>query len=155
MVNISECLWQYGGISGIFEVSNQSIQTMYKNYSDTKKRSLTKAPGALKWLEKINEIMKDSLYNPDINNLKMAKALDISERELFRKVKMTTGLSPQKYFRKYRLNKVMELMKKGEFSTVKESGIAIGYSNTSYFIHQFEKEFGMKPLQVLKEFGWR
>ncbi|MFT4666085.1 MAG: AraC-like DNA-binding protein [Polaribacter sp.] len=85
----------------------------------------------------------------------MALSLGISERDLFRKVKEMTGLTPQKYLRKHRLNQAMLFLNGGKYRTVKETCYAVGYTNASYFVSQFEKEFGKKPLQVLREKGWR
>jgi len=107
------------------------------------------------WLNRINQTMENALYNPNMNNRKMARELNLSERDLFRKVKNSTGLSPQKYFRRYRLRRAMSFLREGKYKTVKEVSKIIGYSNVSYFIVQFEKEFTKKPLQILKEYGWR
>ena len=112
-------------------------------------------PGTQKWLSRLHQIIDRNPVNPELNNQKLAQKLEVSERDLFRKVKKITGLSPQKYLRRYRLHKAMQFLENGKFRTVKETGYAVGYSNVSYFITQFEKEFGKKPFQVLKENGWR
>ena len=40
-------------------------------------------------------------------------------------------------------------------NTARETAAAVGYVSISYFISQFEKEFGTRPLAVLREWGWR
>lgn len=107
------------------------------------------------WLNRLDQIIKENLTNSKLDNEKLAAAIEISERHLSRRVKAITGLSPQSYIRQYRLQLAMEYLKNGTYKTVKETAAAIGYTNTSYFIKQFEKQFGHKPLRVLQEAGWR
>jgi AraC-like DNA-binding protein len=108
-----------------------------------------------RWLERFDAMIQKNLTKANFSNEKIADAIDISERHLFRKVKEKTGLSPQKYIRKQKLHLAFKLMETGQYKTVKGTATAIGYTNTSYFINQFEKEFGQKPLSVLKAAGWR
>ncbi len=111
--------------------------------------------GAEKWLNRLHLIVDKNLDNPDLDNHQLAAALDISKRHLFREVKTLTTLTPQKYLNQYRLRKAMQYLKNGEYRTVKEISFAVGFRNPSYFIRQFEKEFEMKPLRILREAGWR
>ena len=111
--------------------------------------------GSEKWLNRLHLIIDKNLDNPSLDNEQLAEALDISERHLFRKVKYLTALPPQRYLSQYRLHKAMDYLKNGRYKTVKETSFAVGFRNPSYFIKQFEKEFGLKPLQVLQEAGWR
>ncbi|MEM0991410.1 MAG: helix-turn-helix domain-containing protein [Bacteroidota bacterium] len=108
-----------------------------------------------KWLRRLHNILKNHLADVGFDNQQLAREFELSERHLSRKVKQLTGLSPQKYLRQYRLNSALDYLRNGTYTSVKETSLAIGYVNTSYFIKQFEKEFGQKPLNVLKEFGWR
>jgi len=108
-----------------------------------------------KWLQRLNAIIHENAQDPKLNNQLMAKKMGTSERDLFRKVKEKSGQSPQKYLREYRLHLAKYYLTYGDFRTVKETAHAIGYSNVSYFNIQFEKEFGIKPFQILKEEGWR
>ncbi len=108
-----------------------------------------------KWLDRLNLIIEKHIDDPDFNNEILAEAIAISERHLFRRVKEITGLSPQKYLRRYRLHLAMTYLREGTFRTVNETAKAVGYIKTSYFIHQFEKEYGLRPFRVLKDAGWR
>jgi len=111
--------------------------------------------GSEKWLNRFNTLIDENLDDPFFSNQQFAEALAISERHLFRKMKELTGLSPQKYLSQYRLQEAMKYLKNGKYRTVKETAYAVGFRNPSYFIKQFEKAFGKKPLLILKEAGWR
>ena len=108
-----------------------------------------------RWLHRLREVIRKLLPTGELNNEKLATQIGISERHLFRRIKATTGLSPQQYVRQYRLQMAKQYLEQGTFRTVKDTAEAVGYTNVSYFISQFEKEFGQKPLEVLQEWGWR
>lgn len=111
--------------------------------------------GEKKWLNRLNIIIDKNIADSFFSNSQMAEAMDISERHLFRKVKALGKVSPQKYLSQYRLKRAMQYLQHGRFRTVKETAYAVGFKNPSYFIRQFEKEFGVRPLQILQEAGWR
>lgn len=111
--------------------------------------------GEKNWLKRLDLIIEGNIADTSLNNERLATELVISERHLFRRVRKLTGLSPQKYLRQYRLQRAMQYLHNGRYKKVKEVAFAVGYVNTSYFISQFEKEFGVKPLKVLQEAGWR
>lgn len=125
------------------------------SYSPSIMNSQNPSEGSEKWLTRLDKIIEPDPGDPSLNNIKIAEELSISERDLFRRVKRLTGLSPQKYLRRYRLRQAKKYLIKGKYRTVNQTADAVGYSNVSYFIKQFEMEFGMKPLQVLQENGWR
>lgn len=109
----------------------------------------------VKWLDRLHQAIQSRMTSGEFNNDALALQMGISERHFFRRMKKLTGSSPQQYIRKYRLNVAKEYMEKGTFRTVIATADAIGYGSPSYFISQFEKEFGQKPLEVLQQHGWR
>ncbi len=111
--------------------------------------------GSKKWLERLDEVIGRNIENVFLNNEKIAKELQISERQLFRKVKELTKLIPQKYLKKQRLKMAMKFLKNGKYRTVKEAAQAVGYKKSDHFSNQFENQFGKKPYDILRELGWR
>ncbi len=156
MVNCEKCLWQQVSICGIFEPSKKQMKMHSPTeYTSNQNKHPSKISGSEKWLNRLNEIIEKDPTSNTLNNESLATALKVSERDLFRKVKKMTGLSPQKYLRKYRLKQAMKFLIIGQYRTVKETAHAIGYSKVSYFIAQFEKAYGKTPFKVLQENGWR
>ena len=111
--------------------------------------------GSKKWMSRLNGIIEENIEDAFLDNKKIADELQISERQLFRKVKKITELTPQKYLKIQRLNQAMKILNEGKYRTVKETAHAVGYKKSNYFSLQFEKEFGKKPLTILRELGWR
>lgn len=112
-------------------------------------------PVMKKWLKRIHQTLHLHLKNASFNNEDLAEALGISKRHLFRQMKTLTGMSPRQYIRWYRLQQAKQLIEAGKYTTVKDISFAVGYKHVGYFIIQFEKEFGKKPLDMLREHGWR
>lgn len=111
--------------------------------------------GAQLWMQRFHEAIDEKLHDSAISNTWLAHKMEISQRQLIRKVKEFSGLPPRKYLRQYRLNKAMNTLKAGTFLTVKETAYAVGFEKVSYFTNQFEAFFGKKPLEILREHGWR
>ena len=103
------------------------------------------------WLYRLDEIISRHLGDPLFSNKSLANTLGISERQLFRKVRQATGMSPHKYIRKQRLHAARKYLQSGKCSTVNEASAVVGYVNTSYFISQFQREFGTRPFKILQE----
>lgn len=107
------------------------------------------------WLKRLNTVIDEQLKQQKIDNQQLARLMNVSERQFFRKMKQATDRTPRQYLRQYRLQKAMNYLEKGEYQTVNEVAYAVGYINVGYFITQFEQLFGKRPLQVLRENGWR
>ncbi|MCO6488234.1 MAG: AraC family transcriptional regulator [Phaeodactylibacter sp.] len=112
-------------------------------------------PEGKRWLARLDLSIREGMTDGGLNNKTLASCLGISERHLIRRVKQLTGLSPQQYIRQHRLQQAMEYLEQGTYRTVKETAAAVGYANAGYFISQFEHQFGKRPLDVLREWGWR
>lgn len=125
------------------------------NYSPGKKYLNKQSKEPNKWLLRLDIIIEKYAGEATLDNERLAKELAVSERNLFRKVKEITGMSPQKYLRQYRLHQAIKYLKNGRYRTVKETANAVGYSNVSYFISIFESVFGVRPFQILQDEGWR
>ncbi|MEM9888662.1 MAG: helix-turn-helix domain-containing protein [Bacteroidota bacterium] len=122
------------------------MKTQGKDISNNSKRQ---------WMYQLNKALSEHIADATLNNQRLAEIFELSERHLSRKVKEFTGLSPQRYLRQHRLKRAMNYLRYGKYKTVGETARAIGYVNTSYFIQQFEKQFGKRPFTILKESGWR
>jgi transcriptional regulator GlxA family with amidase domain len=73
----------------------------------------------------------------------LADGLNISKRQLFRKLKSTVDMSPTEYLRNFRLLKAAGLLRQGHKSTV--VALEVGFSSASYFTKCFKAQFGVAP----------
>ena len=99
-------------------------------------------------LETVYSLFEENLANTDINAGDFADQCGISRTKFFYKVKALTGMTPAEYFRAYKLNRAVELIKEDKH---KMSGIAemCGFSSASHFATSFKKHFGVLPSEYL------
>jgi len=97
------------------------------------------------FLQKMRDTVIENISDPSfsINNL-IDKAF-LSERQLRRKIKELTGLSPVEFIRQIRLLQAKELLSKQAFNSVAEISAAVGFNNPHYFSRLFKNMFDKSP----------
>lgn len=108
-----------------------------------------------KMITRLKQTLEKHLSKNDLSNKYLAELMNMSERHFSRRIQECTGMSPLKYIRIYRLERAMDFIKEGKFSTVNELAHAVGFIKADYFSYKFEEHFGKKPMQLLREMGWR
>ncbi|MBQ9974913.1 MAG: helix-turn-helix transcriptional regulator [Clostridia bacterium] len=81
----------------------------------------------------------------DLRVADIAQELFVSKSTVERKFKEYVGMTPLDYIQRKRLFLSAELLKKGE--TVLNAGLGVGYTDNSYFIQLFRRQFGITPYQ--------
>lgn len=103
-----------------------------------------------KLLLKITSTIEKHIDDPALSVESLSQWVDISQKQLYRKVKQLTGMSTVEYIRSIRLKKAALLFQSGNFS-VAEVMYMVGFSNASYFTRCFVAEFGKTPAEYLSE----
>ena len=101
-------------------------------------------------MHNLEAILQERLDDPYFNNAVAAHQLGISTRSLYRAVKAASGMSPNQYFRRYRIERADELLRSGRYRTVKEVAMRVGFQKVSYFSDQFERLKGVRPSELLR-----
>ncbi|MFK7772201.1 MAG: response regulator [Saprospiraceae bacterium] len=102
------------------------------------------------WLISFNQVIYNNLENYDLDVELLAKELAISKRQLTRKVKMNTGLTPGKYIQELRLQKARKLLEMKSYDSVSAVCYSVGLKTPSYFSRQFKLRFGRLPSSYLE-----
>jgi len=76
----------------------------------------------------------------------VASQMNISERQLQRRVGALTGQSPIQYLRCFRLEKSLDYLRDGV--PIARTALAVGFSSHAYFTSCFKARFGATPKQV-------
>lgn len=97
------------------------------------------------WLVTVEQVMDSQLADSSLKLDHVAQQLHLSVRQLRRRLKRCTGLSPQKYLREMRLQRARQFLGEGRYSTVKEAAYAVGFLDATYFSNVFEQRFKVKP----------
>jgi DNA-binding response OmpR family regulator len=107
----------------------------------------------LEWLAKVETIAKREVRNSKYSVEDLAYEMHMSRSQLYRKLKQTTGLTPNRYFRNVKLHHAKYLLENEDIQTLTEVTYAIGFENITHFVKLYEAEFGKRPHDYLKKQG--
>jgi len=103
-----------------------------------------------KFLADITHIIEGRLSDPDLNVNALCDASGINNKQLYRKIKQLTGVTPVDYIKTIRMKNAAMLLRQKK-STVAEVMYKVGYSNHSYFSKCFQAEYGKTPRQYMED----
>lgn len=98
------------------------------------------------FVKRLDCIVYSRLGEQDLSVDKVAGLLHLGRTIFYKKVRGTTGYTPNEYIRVIRLRKAAELLKESE-KNVSEVAYAVGFDNPYYFSKCFKEQFGMPPSQ--------
>ena len=99
-----------------------------------------------KLLSDITKIIEDKVSDSELNVNSLSDYSGISSKQLYRKIKQLTGLTPVDYIRSIRMKKAAMLLAQQKFS-IAEVMYLVGFSNYSYFSKCFHAKYGKTPKQ--------
>ncbi len=91
----------------------------------------------------VAQIMKH-LEDPELNATVLEEALSMSKMQLYRKLKIISGMTPSEFIRHIRLKQATHLLATTSL-TVNEIFYQTGFNNQSYFFREFKKQYGCSP----------
>lgn len=97
-----------------------------------------------KFLSHITQLIEDHIADSDLNVNALCQLSGINNKQIYRKLKQLTGMSPVEYIKSIRMKKAAMLLNQQKFS-VAEVMYMVGFSNHSYFAKCFQAEFGISP----------
>jgi len=123
--------------------SQQLILAIGKN---TTLRNQKKAPEVYSaadkvWLGQFESAVRKYTNRIDLNLTIICDELAIGERQLFRRTKAITGVTPNQFVRKIRLEIAMEAIQTGKYRTISEISYAAGFQTPGYFKKLFESSY--------------
>jgi transcriptional regulator GlxA family with amidase domain len=100
-------------------------------------------------LSKLDFFIRENMKDEGFNSEQLAEKCLMSTRTLYRKVFLSTGVTPAAYIREKRLQYAWSLMEIHVYSTVAEIAYESGFHNADYFGQIFQKRFGIKASEKL------
>lgn len=99
-------------------------------------------------IEKAIEYLKKNIYSSDLKIANLHSICGISDT-YFRKIfKERFNMSPQKYVLYERIAHAKSILESGDFYTVREVALSVGYNDALYFSKAFKKVFGFSPSDI-------
>ncbi|GAA4313714.1 hypothetical protein GCM10023149_09580 [Mucilaginibacter gynuensis] len=107
------------------------------------------SPADFAWLAQIEELVRKYTGKTELNITMLSYDMAISERQLNRRIKQITGLTPNKYIRAIRLQIAREAIESGKYRTVAEISHAAGFDTPAYFSKIFKEHYGRDVNELL------
>ena len=101
-------------------------------------------------VERFKKIVEDNLNLETLDIHFIANELSMSQSTLYRKIKMSSGLSPIEMIKNIRLDKAAELLSSSD-KTISEISWLVGITSPVYFRNCFKERFGETPSQYREE----
>ena len=102
------------------------------------------------FMARMTKIIEENMSNSDLSVVFLAEQMGISRSGLFAKIKMMADVTPNEMIQIIRLKRAAQLLQTNKY-TVSEIGYMVGFSNPSYFSKCFQKQFGIRPMDYMKQ----
>lgn len=101
------------------------------------------------FLMNLQQLIEKNLDNQLLSVHYLSDEVALSPRQLQRKVKEITGLSPLGFIKEIRLQKAYRFLANREVPSVADAARKVGFEKTDYFSSQFISRFGKRPSSML------
>lgn len=105
-------------------------------------------PADEKFLTQLMDYTEAAWNNTDLKVDDFSKPMGISKSQLYRKLVLLTGKSPNTFIREHRLNEALKLLSKNA-GNISEIAFETGFTSPSYFSKCFQKRYGHLPSDYL------
>jgi DNA-binding response OmpR family regulator len=123
------------------------LQAKYKGNLTSLSKNITNSKDD--FFQKVINILQRELDNPNFSVAELSKEMHLSTTQMYRKLKGLTGLPPNKFIRRFRLQNSLELLQNSSMN-IAEIAYQVGFSDPNYFSRAFSEEFGKPPSEVRK-----
>ncbi len=122
------------------EYQNQPLVVHENNASQVEIKTKDK-----EWVDELTKRIEETLGESNLDVESMASFVFLSPRQLNRKLKAITGLSPAKFIKEVRLQAARKKLESGTVISVTEVALDVGFESLSTFSAVFKNRFGKSP----------
>lgn len=101
-------------------------------------------------LNRLRQTIANHIAEPDFDVNRLSDVMNMSRRNLFRRTRQASGLSPVEMINQLRLKRAAELLLQNN-SKMYEIAEAVGFRSRIVFTRNFTRQFGLSP----SEYGRR
>lgn len=126
------------------------LQTYYSKGDFLKQKSFSKIKDTENaFLQQLQETINKHLTSDDFSVPQLAQIMQMSQVQVYRKLKALTGKTPTQYIRILRMKRAMKLLNSTELN-ISEIAYNLGFSDPNYFTRTFQKVYGKTPSSIRK-----
>lgn len=125
-----------------------------RNTANSAKKILNKEADVEAWMPKIQQLMEEKIYlNPALTLQKMSQLLSTNSAVLSQAINQGYGNNFNDFINKYRVEEVMQCIKKGQYKTHTITGIAqnCGFNARATFNRAFKKHLHIAPGEYIRQ----
>jgi AraC-like DNA-binding protein len=134
-------------IDGDIIISSE-VEDLYKSENVSPgieyKKIIVLSPADENFLIQLMDYTEKSWNNVNLKVENFCKPLGVSKSQLYRKMIILTGKSPNTFIKEYRLSAALQLLNK-KTGNISEIAFDTGFSSPSYFSKCFQKRYGLIP----------
>lgn len=101
------------------------------------------------WIKEVEQIVLESIPKHILSVEDLAFQVHLSSRQLNRRIKLITGLTPAKFIKEIQLQLARKELESGRFMSVAEVAYNTGFELPNTFSKVFKKRFGKSPKEYL------
>ena len=101
--------------------------------------------GDREFLHRLQEVVDQECQDHEFGLVRLANAMEISERQVQRKLKSLLAGTPSEYLRNHRLEQALPYLREGE--PIGEIASKVGFASQSYFTSCFRAKYGCTPTE--------
>jgi AraC-like DNA-binding protein len=102
------------------------------------------------FLTNLMDYVEDVWNNTELDVKSFSKALGYSKSQLYRKLTILTGKSPNTFLRDYRLNRSLKLLHE-QRGNISEIAFQTGFNSLAYFSECFKSKFKILPSKYIQQ----
>ena len=127
----------------------RTIREKYEGKHELRKEDIKIKSGDEKLLEKLEQIVKEQISDPDLSVETISRQIGVSRSQLQRKLKQLTNQNPSDYLKTARLRYAASLLVTKNLS-ISEVTYEAGFSSLSHFSNSFRDFYGMSPSRYVE-----
>jgi|GEM_PF-679116 len=129
---------------------NQQIRRDWKlKPIETEEEATESISGNAAFIETVEQYVRERLKDASLGIAELADHLAVSERQLYRKCGLLTGMTPAHLIKEIRLKLAYKMLADREVNKISDLATRVGFDNSAYFSRQFLARFGRKPVDML------
>ena len=142
-------LWLFGGKSEKYKC--YSVFYNILAFISTKEKTQYSYAKKFKKIEAAINYLHTNIFNCDIKVDDLHLLCGISDT-YFRKIfKSNFGVTPQEYIINKRLSQAQSIILSGDYNSIGEVALSVGYSDALYFSRIFSKKYGACPTEFIQK----
>jgi AraC-like DNA-binding protein len=95
------------------------------------------------------EYLKKHIYDPTLKIEKLHRLCGVSDTYFRKLFILKYGISPKNYVASKRLDHAKAMITSGDYNSVGEVALAVGFNDPLYFSKAFKRKYGISPTEAV------